>query len=806
MEINYTRFLIYALSNFFLSFLFLYLIIRLSIKFNIGDHPGESRKIHKEFVPTMGGLAFGLSTFITAAALLFAENFSVDFKFASAAIIILLTGVIDDLVNLNFKRKIVLQTISAVLIVISVKPYINEIRFFSYTLFSNQLFIDVFLLLSVLTIINSINLIDGMDGLAGGISFFVLTGVAVIFYLREYYSSFGGTYLPDISIILIFLSGIVSFLFLNFNPAKIFMGDSGSLLLGTAISYFLLKSLSVNGVLNIYYFYFFLFFPLLDLFLAFFRRISRGLHPFKADKEHLHHRLMDLGLNQKKTVLLFYFITAVMLFLGIFLYVHPKYFYLIFFVTVLMTVLFVKRLGYMENRKALTIIDEVKESSDIFTKLDIYSWNKDKFILKLFLILFDVLILYSAEYLILFHLKSLSANIFISKILPLSWLNFSWISLLYILEHFELDLSYSFTYWIRKIILNIALSLSTIFVFLYFNEILILQFSQIFRFYLIVTGLIILDKMIIYVLAEKTNLFNLLKKKTLIVVGEYYCKDLPNEFEYWKKHFNIIGYFSLKHKLSCKIDRIEGTINSFDEILKENGINQIIILSESEKDKIFNIMPIAVLSDVIVKTYNIENRSFLGYQTSSFNIETNLLTLQTKHFKRWENIFIRFFDFVLITPLIIFQFFVLALFYIMSFDIKIHSEKYVGKNMKIIDVFSLEISRKNKKVRFFYLDYLGYFTQIFFGNLSIVGPNLMKIEEVVTLYEEDHMLIRRFFVNPGFLSLYQVFNKFGCKCDRMKSFKEELKYDLMYLNYKSLKFDVEIIVKWLIKKIKALSN
>ena len=222
------------------------------------------------------------------------------------SIIIVITGVIDDIVSLRAWTKFLIQILAAVIAVLH-GVVINVVS--NPNVFSNQEAIVlgwVAIPLTVLWIVgitNSVNLIDGLDGLAVGVSTISCVTILVVALLVSE---------PNVALIVAALAGAcIGFMPYNLNPARIFMGDTGSLLLG-----YVLATVSVLGLFKFYAIVTFvvpvlaLAVPLSDTLFAFCRRILHGQSPFHADRGHFHHKLMDLGLNQKQAVAILYAISA----------------------------------------------------------------------------------------------------------------------------------------------------------------------------------------------------------------------------------------------------------------------------------------------------------------------------------------------------------------------------------------------------------------------------------------------------------------------------------------------------------------
>jgi len=224
-----------------------------------------------------------------------------------AITIIFLMGLWDDIFNLKPWLKIIFQFL-AVAVAISFGVHIGQIANpFGGVIVFNQ-FWDILLTAAWLLIVtNAMNLLDGLDGLAAGV-----TGIfsVVLFWL----SLFIIVNQPETALIAIILFGVVlGFLRWNWHPAKIFMGDSGSNMLG-----FLIAALAIISGAKLATAALVLAFPILDAVWAFVRRIRQGKHPFLADKEHLHHRLLSVGVTHKNVVLIILSLVALLGFVSLF--------------------------------------------------------------------------------------------------------------------------------------------------------------------------------------------------------------------------------------------------------------------------------------------------------------------------------------------------------------------------------------------------------------------------------------------------------------------------------------------------------
>ena len=270
------------------------------------DVPDGKRRVHDHPIPRMGGLAIFLGFIISV--VLFVDITREVRGILLGAVLIVACGAIDDVVNLRAIIKLLVQIAAAVIAVahgVVIEVFSNPILFSSRELlFLGWLAIPV-TILWIVGITNSVNLIDGLDGLAVGVS----TIASVTMFVVALLVSEG-----NVALLLAALMGAcVGFMPYNLNPAKIFMGDTGALLLG-----YVLSTVSVEGMFKTYALVTFvvpilaLFLPLFDTVCAFCRRLLRGQSPMHPDRDHLHHRLIDMGLSQKQAVAILYSLSAIL--------------------------------------------------------------------------------------------------------------------------------------------------------------------------------------------------------------------------------------------------------------------------------------------------------------------------------------------------------------------------------------------------------------------------------------------------------------------------------------------------------------
>ena len=264
----------------------------------------DARKVHKEPIPRLGGVAIFLGFILSLITIELLQPGFFSLKsgwsgIVAGATLMFVLGIVDDLKPLPAKVKFVAQIGVAILAYyLGVKVSVLSNPFGGMFILPEyvSMLITVFWLVGIT---NTINLIDGLDGLAAGIS--IIAGITLSIIAIQTNQVVGAV------IILTLVGGTIGFLRYNFNPAKIFMGDSGSLFLG-----FTLAAISVTGVLKVATAVTVLLpllilgFPILDTTFAIVRRAIAGKPIFQPDKGHLHHRLLGIGLSQRRTVVVIY--------------------------------------------------------------------------------------------------------------------------------------------------------------------------------------------------------------------------------------------------------------------------------------------------------------------------------------------------------------------------------------------------------------------------------------------------------------------------------------------------------------------
>ena len=270
------------------------------------DVPKDSRRVHNHPIPRMGGLAIFIGFVLSV--VLFADVANQMRGILLGAVIIVVVGVVDDITPLPALLKLVIQIAAALVAVafgVRIEFLANPI-WWSETMYLDLSFLSIpITVLWIVGLTNAVNLIDGLDGLACGVSAIASIAMMTIALAMGQWNT---------AVILAALVGACfGFMPFNLNPARIFMGDTGALMLG-----YVMACISITGLLKFYAIISFavpllaLGLPIFDTAFAIIRRLAHGQNPMSPDRGHFHHRLIDMGLSQKQAVALLYAISAIL--------------------------------------------------------------------------------------------------------------------------------------------------------------------------------------------------------------------------------------------------------------------------------------------------------------------------------------------------------------------------------------------------------------------------------------------------------------------------------------------------------------
>ncbi|HSW60114.1 MAG TPA: MraY family glycosyltransferase [bacterium] len=340
------------LTSFIVSFLFVLattpVLIKIGIKYGFVDKVNQ-RKIHIGVIPRIGGIGIALGTLFPLFLLYFYNNFVSRTLFGSTENVVViifgglsisLLGLFDDIKGVSAKLKLLFQIFLAIIAIycgfsinaMSTPWGVIQLGWAGY----------VITVLWIVGIINAFNLIDGMDGLSSGVSFFACITIMSLSIVNGY---------MFVALVSAALAGaVVGFLVYNFNPAKIFMGDAGSMFIGYILAVLSLKNQSKgHTIVSMLVPIIAMGLPILDTTLAFLRRFLRNQSIFSADKQHIHHILLSKGLNQRKVVFMLYGISVVFTILAMLLIFQKDIeAFLVIMVFSIVVFVIVSKLGYTE--------------------------------------------------------------------------------------------------------------------------------------------------------------------------------------------------------------------------------------------------------------------------------------------------------------------------------------------------------------------------------------------------------------------------------------------------------------------------
>ena len=302
------------LKDFIMAFIALILslllvpgVAKLAIRIGAVDKP-NARKVHTKIMPRMGGLAIYVSFFVV---LFLSQSMTQQLLglFLGGTVLVIV-GIIDDMKDIPAKVKLCGQIVAACIVV----AFGVRVDFMTYFFHGDTFFLSVFsipvTIIWIVSIINAVNLIDGLDGLAAGISIIAAITMAIVGYAS------GQAAMASMAMILI--GATLGFLRYNFHPAKIFMGDTGSMFLGYSLAVFAVLGVAKSfTLLSLVTPILVLAIPILDTLFAIIRRKMNHKPIFKPDKHHLHHCLLNYGFSHRDTVLIIYAVSAILALCGL---------------------------------------------------------------------------------------------------------------------------------------------------------------------------------------------------------------------------------------------------------------------------------------------------------------------------------------------------------------------------------------------------------------------------------------------------------------------------------------------------------
>jgi UDP-GlcNAc:undecaprenyl-phosphate GlcNAc-1-phosphate transferase len=311
--------LLSVILSFAITFYCIPIIIRIAQVKNLYDNPDDVRKLHKVPVPSLGGLGIFLGVFISLTA--FSEIWVTSYSFPyylATFVIILFLGLKDDILVISPWKKLLGQILVALILTFKAGLLIDSMHgFLGFTAVHSTLSYPL-TLFTIIVIINAFNLIDGVDGLAGSIGLIAAAAFGFYFLIDGQ--------LSYALLAFTLCASLFAFLIFNFQPAKIFMGDGGSMLTGLIIAILSIQFISSAPFSKVHAIgaspvlgFGFILLPMMDTLRVFSFRMLKGRSPFSPDRNHIHHLLLDRGFTHRTVTLFSALIGVVSIFLSYYL-------------------------------------------------------------------------------------------------------------------------------------------------------------------------------------------------------------------------------------------------------------------------------------------------------------------------------------------------------------------------------------------------------------------------------------------------------------------------------------------------------
>jgi UDP-GlcNAc:undecaprenyl-phosphate GlcNAc-1-phosphate transferase len=816
-------------ASLFSALLAVPLIRKVALHFRIGALP-NARKIHKDFIPLLGGLGIftGLVIGVLAANIFNVLPFNswISQKFFWIGLLIILaTGLIDDIRGMNAWQKFTCQFLAAGLAVLggcSIEAFYSpggatlELGRFTYP----------FSILWIMFVINSVNLLDGLDGLASGISLIISGGILVIAMIS------GNIFLVVLAIALI--GGILGFLRFNYHPAKIFMGDVGSLMLGYLLACFSVEALKVAKSHQVYFLVSLtlLGMPITDTLISFFRRMGRGDHPFKPDREHIHHRLLKLGVSHLDSVWMMYYFTLLYVVLAVLmvLYWDRVTGITLFSLTFVFSIFWAWRLGYLETRRYITLgIQEQETRASIRPPIHVGRiWHQ-------IALLFGDILAIGVSFLLTVWFRLKSGVIQPPSNKPLddylnqpvlfiligAWLLLFWLNGLY-------RMSWDVSRFDKSLRVMKVITFGMVFILVLMNLNLLigpnlkdpLNPSQILTLAFYWLAMVILVngiRLLIINFEKRLHLFEYSYKNTLLIGTTRQARNIIRDIE---------GNPHLLNKIIGIVDRnsktgefqgypLLGDYQDLPQLIQRHKIEEIIVaVSENTRQDLLDIVGVCDRLQVIIKTLP-ALQTIVSSKTPEL-AGHSLVRVFPENMVAWQLVVKRFIDLFFAISLLVLTF---PLWLTFALLIKLDFRKSVivklpilGKNGRVFTMYLFRLggdcqlsneiyqgAGENHQLTslgdFLYRTRLYKFPQlinILKGDMSIVGPRPEPPEWYRKNQHSLRFLHRRLTVRPGITGIAQLKYRFY---ESPKMLPERIKYDIFYSENSSINLDLRIILR-----------
>ncbi len=784
-----------------------FLVRSMARRYRIGALPNP-RTMHQSFTPIMGGLGIAagfiialLTGFLFRPELIKLWNTGLS-SMLLAIIVILMTGILDDKFTISPFQKLSGQALSALILLfggcaiqqISVLGFVFPLGILSWPL----------TFLWIVGVMNAVNLMDGLDGLAAGVSLIVSIIFAVLAWLRQ-----------DVALILLSLSlisGIAGFLKYNFRPASIFMGDTGSLFLGLMLAVLSLKSfrspadgfypataLIALGV------------PVGDTVLAFFRRLYQGNHPFKADKDHLHHRLIFLGISHLQAVLVIYFasilymITALTMSLKRGLIAH-----LSLAVILVISVLALRRLGYLEAREFKTIPGD---GSVIQVAQAVGPISLRRLVHRITLITTDLL---SINLAFLFTWWVRFDSGFLGLTQAISWtdminspvlilLSVFWTGLFFINNLYQMRWDISRFEKVRRVSRVIIFGMMVIFLTTIDPDNLLSSGRIALAIYFMALLFLVNAGRLLLIAGQKYfSIMEYARHASLLIgASEKSRKLLRTLMTNPHLRYNFVGILSREPLNFAQFAGLPvlGTYEDIQQVVLKNSIEEIVVaIDERSRDQVMNIIAPVLMMKVQIKILPHMDELLSGHKREE-TLGHPLIHLFPENMYLWQWMLKRILDIsasglliLMLSPL----FLLIGFWMILSGKSNpLRVQNVVGRDNEIFGLLNFDANPadRHRLNRFLWqsrLYKLPALLNILIGKMSFVGPRPEEPENVNLLRQKIRYYNRRFIIKPGLTGWAQIRYRYD---EALKHQRELLRFDLFYLENMSLTFDIRIIVR-----------
>jgi UDP-GlcNAc:undecaprenyl-phosphate GlcNAc-1-phosphate transferase len=759
-------------------------IIRFAHKVDFLDYP-SSHKLHDTPTPLLGGIAVYLGFSISLGLGIFLLRIPRDGNLMGiflGSFALLLLGLWDDKKKLSPSHKFFGQILASLLFII----------FSQRVIISTHSVLDVFiLLLWIVGLINALNFLDNMDGLCGGITFI---HCAVFFVV--------GVLSQQNMIILISLSlagAMLAFLRYNFHPAKIFLGDAGSMLNGFLLAcmgvLFAQKNSSPNMLLIPILI---LSYPIFDITFVTFTRLREGRKFYQGGKDHSTHRMVRMGIEQQRTIWSIYLVCLVLGTLAVMVYSFfdsPGKMLMTVFVWLVLTIF-----GVHLQRNFVSI--------------------KEKFSL----IAGDTVMI-NLAFLFFFWVKFRSGLFINPWTIPLSeylvpaiWITIFWLNLFAILGLYEVSGDQRLKVEMKGILKAVGGGV-LIFLILTLNPSYLVLKSWILLLIYSFTLIILLGigRGSFMLLTRKLQAQGRFLRKAIIVGTKENAKEL---FEKISSHpqfgYQVAGLVTedevVQKESPCGL-KVLGKIEELEEIARENKIQDVLIALQPDwKGSLQELMDRVSNLEVSFKIVPQLADLFKGYQTVP--LRTGLfLRIFPSQMRTWEWALKRLCD-ALISLIVLIVFLPIWILFGLSSKLNFKGSALVkreclGKGGKIVGIYKFKVSKEEagwdkssltsnlpqglwgRFLRNSGLEKIPLFLNILKGEMSLVGPEPLRSETFEKLLSNFPLLPKRLYVKPGLFSLAKIRGKFK---DFTDGAKEYLAYDLRYIENMSLYFDTKIFL------------